>query len=693
MDALTVAVRFVNMAASTLPLGIFAFLCLIGHPALRRAGPVAREEFLHFQQSLWRIVAWSLAVIFLSGLLGFALQAASMAGLPLARALTLDTLSAALTTQYGWGWLLRQVLLILLAVLLAPLMRPVWRAAGVYYAGFTLAAALLASLVIASHAAAGEGTMLVVQLVADMSHLLAAGIWLGALIPLALLLSWCRRNDLAWSGAVAQEATRRFSLMGIATVSTLLVTGLFNAWQLVGGIPQLVGTSYGRLLLIKLGMLLPLLALAAINLLYIKPRMLVIAPYRSGTEFRDLLTRLRRNAVGEAGIGTAVLLVVAMLGVTAPALHVQPEWPFTYRWNWEVNKALPEKRFPILVGKTFPEKRLSILIGAGLAACALLPFGYAVMRRRHRRWALGLGLAAVGGGAALALPALELDAYPATYRRSAVPYQAISVANGWHLYQEHCVICHGIAGFGDGPAAATLNGKPADLTGKHTGDHTAGDLFWWVSHGIVNTPMPGFDQVLNEEERWDLINYLRTLSAAEQGRSMAPLLEPAWLVAPEFAYRTLAGENKSLKEHRGQNVVLLVLFTWPQSQPRLQQLDAMHDALSAAGVEVLAVPRDAGAILDRHQTQPLSLSVAIDGSQEAFETFGMLRRSLSEEGMRPDAPLPSHMEFLIDRQGYIRARWIADESRGWANAELLMREVTQLNQEKPSAPAPDDHVH
>jgi putative copper resistance protein D len=175
---------------------------------------------------------------------------------------------------------------------------------------------------------------------------------------------------------------------------------------------------------------------------------------------------------------------------------------------------------------------------------------------------------------------------------------------------------------------------------------------------------------------------------------MAPLVDPAWQVAPDFAFQTLAGENKTLKEYRGQNVVLLVLFTWPQSQPRLKQLEAMREALAAAGVEVLAVPRDARAFLDRDETsEPLSLSVAIDGSQEAFETFSMLRRSLSEQGMQPDLPIASHMEFLIDRQGYIRARWIADESRGWTNTDLLMREIAKLNQEKPSMPAPDDHVH
>jgi putative copper resistance protein D len=66
---------------------------------------------------------------------------------------------------------------------------------------------------------------------------------------------------------------------------------------------------------------------------------------------------------------------------------------------------------------------------------------------------------------------------------------------------------------------------------------------------------------------------------------------------------------------------------------------------------------------------------------------------LSQAGTQPDPPLPAHMEFLIDRQGYVRARWIASESRGWSNTDLLLREVAQLNQEKPSAPAPDDHVH
>ena len=45
-----------------------------------------------------------------------------------------------------------------------------------------------------------------------------------------------------------------------------------------------------------------------------------------------------------------------------------------------------------------------------------------------------------------------IDAYPTTYRRPAVPYQAISVANGLQTYKDMCTACHGIGGFGDGPA-------------------------------------------------------------------------------------------------------------------------------------------------------------------------------------------------------------------------------------------------
>jgi putative copper resistance protein D len=88
-----------------------------------------------------------------------------------------------------------------------------------------------------------------------------------------------------------------------------------------------------------------------------------------------------------------------------------------------------------------------------------------------------------------------------------------------------------------------------------------------------------------------------------------------------------------------------------------------------------------------------SVSLVSDGSREAFDAYALMRRSFSEQGTLPDPPVPPHMEFLIDRQGYVRARWIPHDGPGWEKMENLMREIDRLNQEKPSAPAPDDHVH
>ena len=99
---------------------------------------------------------------------------------------------------------------------------------------------------------------------------------------------------------------------------------------------------------------------------------------------------------------------------------------------------------------------------------------------------------ALVAGLWVALPPVSVDAYPTTYRRSTVPYHAVSIANGAALYRAHCATCHGAAGRGDGPGGAGLPRRPADLTAPHTAEHTAGDMFWWLTHGIPAGGMPPF---------------------------------------------------------------------------------------------------------------------------------------------------------------------------------------------------------
>jgi putative copper resistance protein D len=438
-------------------------------------------------------------------------------------------------------------------------------------------------------------------------------------------------------------------------------------------------------LLIKLLFLLPLIGVAAVNLLKLKPRILAGEAERVLTGIASLMHRLRRNVNREAVVGAAVFLVVGMMSVTPPARHVQVEWPFAFRWFWSPSGPSAKMRAQIA------DAEWLAIAGVVGMICAF------VLRRRPRYRLLGVGLAALGYGGWTYHQAISIDAYPTTYLRPSVPYNVISVANGDYFYQETCATCHGVGGYGDGPNGKGFKPRPADLTAKHAADHTAGDLFWWLTHGVVKegvvTRMPGFGASLSEEERWDMINFLRTLSAAEQARQMSALVEPdAWLVAPDFVYRTTSDESQSLKDHRGKSVVLLVLFSLPDSLARLAELERLSSEFQRKNVKILLVPK---ALDDLRglDGKVKSLSVISDGSREAFDAYALYRRSFSEQGTQPDPPVPAHLEFLVDRQGYVRARWIPRDGPGWDTLEKLWREIDKLNQEKPAAPAPDDHVH
>jgi len=84
-----------------------------------------------------------------------------------------------------------------------------------------------------------------------------------------------------------------------------------------------------------------------------------------------------------------------------------------------------------------------------------------------------------------------------------------AVAAGKKLAETNCVTCHGPSGKGDGPAAAALNPKPADWTSARVTGETDGELFWKISNG--RGAMPPWKH-LSEKDRWDLINYVRSLA-------------------------------------------------------------------------------------------------------------------------------------------------------------------------------------
>ena len=86
----------------------------------------------------------------------------------------------------------------------------------------------------------------------------------------------------------------------------------------------------------------------------------------------------------------------------------------------------------------------------------------------------------------------------------------IAAQKGQALYSKLCWTCHGKNGKGDGPAAASLKPKPKDFSSADLQEQTDGELFWKLSNG-KGMMMP-YKHSLNEEKRWQIINYIRTLS-------------------------------------------------------------------------------------------------------------------------------------------------------------------------------------
>ena len=85
-----------------------------------------------------------------------------------------------------------------------------------------------------------------------------------------------------------------------------------------------------------------------------------------------------------------------------------------------------------------------------------------------------------------------------------------ATAEGKIIYGQMCVLCHGITGKGNGEAGLSLEKKPANfLALKYLADETDGEIFWKITVG--KPPMSSYDELLTEDQRWQLVNYIRQL--------------------------------------------------------------------------------------------------------------------------------------------------------------------------------------
>jgi mono/diheme cytochrome c family protein len=93
--------------------------------------------------------------------------------------------------------------------------------------------------------------------------------------------------------------------------------------------------------------------------------------------------------------------------------------------------------------------------------------------------------------------------------KNPVAKNAESVSEGKALYTKHCKSCHGTAGKGDGPKAENLDVSCGNFTKPDFQKQSDGEIFWKMTNG--KDPMPTFKAKTSEEERWQLVAYVRTL--------------------------------------------------------------------------------------------------------------------------------------------------------------------------------------
>jgi putative copper export protein/mono/diheme cytochrome c family protein len=652
MSSLFVAARAVHFGGGMLVFGELAFASFVATNAWRSAITGMPDHRGRPDRHVRAFTAWALAASAFSGAVWLVLQASDMAGEGVRQVLSDDTLGIVLRqTEFGHVFLVRAMLLVAVAATLAWLWRastPARRQVRLSVA-LGLAALYLATLAGIGHAAAAtEGTLRVVHLGADAGHLLAAGGWIGALPPLVHCFAHASSNT------TVLHLARRFSMLGIVCVAALIASGLVNTLFLVGSFAALFGTAYGKLLVVKLALFAAMLVLAAHNRLRLTPR-LVDADARPRRA-------LRRNALLEVTLGTVIVAIVGALGTMVPGAHQSPVWPFAFALDWSPATLSAQAR-----GVVWASALLA------LAAIALIIAG--VYRKAFRLWIPGCVALLVCAAASTSL--FAVPAFPTTYARSPVPYTVDAIARGAARYAGECSSCHGAEGRGNGPAAAALPVKPADLA-EHALHHPQGNLFWWIAHGIPGTPMPAFSPPLSDMHVWELVQFLVARASAQAAQALGAQVDGKSMSrAPDFAYQLQGQEQRTL--NGPPTPALIVLYSLPQSMARLTELATDHRIMHAK-LRVLAIPLP-------HSPGGDDRNVPLDAIRNA-DVVAVYAMFAGNAG----TPAATHVELLVDASGIVRARWSGVPAVG-ADRDAQITAATQRLPALPPMPGSMHHGH
>ena len=604
-------VRGLSVASLLSVFGALLFRAVIAPPVLAsmRSDADALER-------RWRIVFWaSWAASILTALAWLVAETANISGADTMRA-TAAALPTVLTdTFFGHVLAFRFLVLLLIPPVLS------WRGRGRARVWGAVALATVATALQGEHSHAAsmyDGPSLL--LLSDIVHLLSAGAWLGGLIPLFLLVAAASPDE-------AIRASRRFSTMATVAVVLLAITAAAQFWVLIGSLPGLIGTGYGLMALLKLGLFAILLGFAAVNRFRLTPAL-------GGVEGASAKLRLCRSIGIETGLGLLVVLAAGVLTSLPPSMHVQPLWPFAQKLSLDTVREDPDF--------------MREVVGAALALAGAGALLVVAMLARRARWLLVAAAVAIAWFAVPHLSLLLVDAYPTSFYYSPTGFTATTIADGAALFPQHCAVCHGTGGAGDGPAAKILPIPPADLTADHLWMHSDGELFWWLSHGIDGPDgglaMPGFAATLSESQRWALIDYIHALNAGTTRRKTGAWSTP--IQAPALSV-TCGNWSGTLDDFHGRFVRLV--FGGPVTDATRPDLVTI-----VAGANGSAVPASACTANDETVARAYAVITGIDRSA-----------------------LPG-TQILIDGAGWLRAVNRPDDPANWNDPRALAAAIGDL---------------
>lgn len=583
-------------------------------------------------------------------------------------------------TQVGQIWVWRVVsamLLLAIVIYLRKTSKARWR----YILCAVSATLPLIASSLASHTAAEE--LSVTAIMPYALHLIFAGVWFGALPAFLLLMYENHKHDKnKQENGLEFETLKRFSSIALPVMLLIILTGIIVGNRIFADYyAALVATPYGWMLCAKI-FLLGIILLIAVRVRSYLPLLINSQQVADGNRSR---LSMRKWVRIEFVLALILVMLATLITNTTPVKYALIEnWPFPFRFSITATWNQPNVATQVWTG-------VAILV----LAVGILKLGRSLNWGLKRLISIPVVLFVLG--LAVALPPLTIQAYPETYRRPLLPFDAVSVANGATLYAEHCVECHGPQGKGNGIKSRTLSTKLPDLlTEPHTTEHTPGDFYNWLTYGMVNTDMPGYTEKLSDEDRWDLVNFVHALSRGYQARILSPEIVPnkAYVKPPVFSYAGHDGSTGALQDFREHKAVLLVIFSWPQSKDRIEQLKVAYGRLHEQHAAVLAVPnRDLSADELAQVAQELPFPVITQSAAEIANSYSLSRRTLSHPDIIGRGTIPDHMEFLIDRYGYLRARWIPSiDQSGWSDIDQLNQQISLLNRENTKMPFPEDYV-